>query len=193
MRRLVLLTLVLGAGCAAQPQDIRSTITPEAIAAATEPLLFFELTEGSQQAIMSLAGRNGEVVTWSTADDRSISLLNGVLVATRGFGYDLMVADVSGTLAALNGSNREYEKFLSFLDGENRQLFQSFFCEMAGPEREVIDSFGRTVDVLKWTETCLGSQSELTSIFWVSQGLIYRTDQAVSQQFGTLITERLNE
>ncbi len=142
---------------------------------------------------MSLIGINGDVTTWSTADGRSISVRNGVLVSTRGFGADLMSADVNGTIAALNGGLHEYEKFLSFLNGENRQVFQAFFCRMVGPEASMINSFGRQVTVSKWTETCLSPQSELVSTYWISQGDIWLTQQELSPQLGKIITERLNE
>jgi hypothetical protein len=193
MRGLALFALALAAGCAAAPQDIRSMITPEAIAASTEPLLFFELSETGQQAIMSLTGQNGDVVTWSTADGRSISLQDGLMVATRGFGSDLMSADVSGTLQALAGSSEVYEKFLSFLDGENRTIIQTFICEMIGPNSDVIDSFGRQVSVKRWTEVCVSPNSEMTSTFWTLAEVMWRAEQAYTATLGTMATERLND
>jgi hypothetical protein len=117
MKKVALMALALAGACAGEPPDIRSTITPDAIAATSEPLLFVELTETGQQVIMALTGRNGDVVTWSTADGQSISLQGGVLVATRGFGFDLMSAEVAGTVAALAGGRRDYERFVSYIAG----------------------------------------------------------------------------
>lgn len=191
MRGLALVALALTAGCAAAPQDFRSMITPEAIAASTEPLLFFELIETGQQAIMSLTGRNGDVVTWSTADGKSISLQDGVLVATRGFGFDLMSADVSGTIAALNGGGREYQRFASYLDGQNTSVVRSFSCVMTGPVNETINSFGRAVVVKRWVEECSSLAGEVSTEFRLADGEVWRTNQLVSGIVGGVLTERL--
>lgn len=191
MRGVALVALALAAGCAAAPQDIRSIITPEAIAASSEPLLFFELTETGQQAIMSLTGRNGNVVTWSTADGKSISLQDGVLVATRGFGFDLMSADVSGTIGALNGVSREYWRFATYLDGQNASLVRSFLCVMTGPEDETINSFGRIVAVERWTEECASLSGNVSSVFDAVNGEVWRAQQLISAPTGGVLTERL--
>lgn len=191
MRGVALVALALAAGCTAAPQDIRSMITPEAIAASTEPLLFFELTETGQQAIMSLTGRNGNVLTWSTADGKSISLHDGVLVATRGFGLDLMSADVTGTLAALNGGPRSYERFTSYLNGQNENVVRSYTCFVTGPEEEMTISFGRVLTLSRWVEKCSSLESELTSEFLLSNAEVWKSRQVISGSVGSLLTERL--
>lgn len=191
MRGLALVALALAAGCAAAPQDIRSIITPEAIAASTEPLLFFELTETGQQAIMSLTGRNGDVLTWSTADGKSISLQNGVLVATRGFGFDLMGADVSGTISAFDGGVRAYDRFATYLDGQNATIVRSFSCVMTGPENDAIISFGRPVSVNRWVEECSTFEGKVRSVFLLGDREVWRTSQSVSGPLGGILIELL--
>jgi hypothetical protein len=189
-----LLALGTFAACAAPvPPDIRQTITPEAIATAPEPLLFVEFPQPGTQALMALAGRNGDVITWASADGRSISLRQGVLVATRGFGFDLMSADVTGTLAALSGGPRDYERHVSYLDGENRTVLRSFACRMEEPVAETIDSFGRSIPATRWTETCAGLDGTSTSVFHTGDGGMWRALQTVNQRGDRLLTERLNQ
>ena len=190
----VLALLVALAACGTPPTpDIRPAITPEAIAAAPEPLLFVEQGQGGAQALMALAGRNGDVITWASADGRSVSLRDGVLVATRGLGFDLMSADVGGTLTALAGGPREYERFVSYLDGENRTVLRSFACIMADPVAETIESFGRSVPTTRWTETCAGLDGQVTSVFHTGAGGMWRALQTVNARGDTLLTERLNQ
>ena len=50
----------------------------------------------STEAALVRAGTNGTRVTWRGADQVSITLENGLLVATRGFAQDLRAANVSG-------------------------------------------------------------------------------------------------
>ena len=191
MRQVALITLALAAACSDQQQDIRSTITPEAIATTTEPVLFIELPQSGQQAIMSLTGVNGAVLTWSTADGRSISLAEGVLVATRGFGEDLISADVTGTLSALAGGPRVYEKFASFLNGENKVIIRSYSCTMTGPLTETIDSFGRTILTSRWNEICRSVAGESHSDFWQTADGTWRADQSFGPSSRPIILERL--
>jgi hypothetical protein len=192
MKAITLISLALTAGCAAQPQDIRTIITPASIAASTTPLLFVELKDTSQQAIMSLTGRNDDVVTWSTADGKSISLRNGILVATRGFGFDLMSAEVTGTIVALNGGPRVYERFATYLDGTNRTVIRSFSCTMSGPQSEVINSFDRVVQVYLWIEDCSSLEGNVQSEFWLAGNDVWRTTQQGHTSLGEILTERLN-
>lgn len=191
MREAALVSLVLAAGCTAQPQDIRSTITPEAIAASTEPLLFIELPENGQQAIMSLTGRNDDVLTWSTADGRSISLQEGVLVATRGFGYDLMSADVSGTLSALSGGPQDYNRFVSNLNGENQTLVHSHLCSVSDPVPDAINSFGRNLPATLWIERCRSLNGETETRYWITGDGIWRLTISSFTDLGPLVIERL--
>jgi hypothetical protein len=184
--------LMLVTGCAAGQQNIRSTITPDAIAAATEPLLFVEVPETGQQTIMSLKGRNGNVETWSSADGLSISLDDGVLVATRGFGHDLMGADISGTLNALRGGPQNYERFASYLSANNTAMVESFTCEIIAAPTTLIQSFGRVVYGSLWTETCMQLGIVIVSDYFVDSQNVWRTSQWFSPQRSPLTIERLN-
>lgn len=182
------------AACGRPPApDIRPTITPEAIAAAPDPLLFVELPQEGVQALMARIGRNRDVITWASADGRSVSLREGVLVATRGFGFDLMSADVSGTLEALAGGPRDYERFVSYLDGENKTVIRSFACRMEAPVAETIDSFGRAIPTMRWTETCAGLDGTVVSVFHTGEGGVWRALQTINQRGQQLLTERLNQ
>ena len=64
-------------------------------------------------------GQNGDVQTWSSTGYQTIALRGGILIATRGFGPDLMSAvapSVAKVASATGTTNRRYH----YLDGADQ-------------------------------------------------------------------------
>jgi len=182
------LALLLTAGCDRVSRALELTGT----VAAVPPLpigparLRVTLPATGAQATLAPVAHNADVTVWQTLDGITLSLREGVLVATRGLGDDLMSADVDGTLAMLRGSNREaqYPHIRSYLDGEDRTVFRSFQCRQeagtgAGPARQVV-------------EHCVSTDIEMTNTYWLDgAGKIVRSRQWVSPTVAYMETERL--
>lgn len=96
----------------------------------TSPVLLMELSEHNSVGSMAVAEINGDAVTWFGSGDISVVTRKGVVIATRGLGFDLMAADVAATQAALHGGSASYSKTLRFLDGEGQLQDTSLTCSM---------------------------------------------------------------
>jgi hypothetical protein len=102
--KIAILMLALLAACAQKPApDLRGLLSRAAIDRSPQPLILAELP--SQNVVATLIPRDtlDGVVTWRTGRGQTLSFRDGVLVATRSLGNDLMSADVAGTQAALRG------------------------------------------------------------------------------------------
>jgi hypothetical protein len=188
---LVLCLVFLVAACGRGGIDPRLTVSSRLIERSQTPLLFAEVPEIRGGGVLRPSGANGDVLTWQTPDNRSFSFQNGVLVGTRGLGFDLMSADVSGTLAALSGATGQYELFHSTLDGDNKTDFRSFTCAMEAPVAEVIDVFGTVRATMRYDETCHAFGLSIENSYWIGDGVVWKARQWISEGLGYLITEQL--
>lgn len=190
--------LALLAACApATPPDIRSQLNRTVIDRSPQPLLLAELSSRGLLATLvprdvapdAPPGAAGDVTTWQTAQDQTLSLRDGVLTATRGIGDDLMSADVTGTLAALRsgGSVQSYPRLLTYLDGDGQTLFRSLLCDMDAGTPDTLDSFGATFATTLHVETCQAIGARIENRYWLNaDGTMRRTQQWVGPATGPL-------
>lgn len=110
--------------------SLKATLTPERMARLNRPVLLTEIP-GRGAARMLDVARNGEVTTWQSADGLAISLRGGLVISSRGFGADLMSADVGAVRAALAAGSGTARRSHTYLDGENRTQRLDFACRIA--------------------------------------------------------------
>ncbi|MBL4813133.1 MAG: YjbF family lipoprotein [Rhodobacteraceae bacterium] len=173
--------------------NARASLTRAQIDGAGRLLLLAELPELGLSATLAQVAHNGAVEVWTTADGVTLSLNNGVLVATRALGYDLISADVSGTLAALNGGGgADYPRIHSYLGGNGQTVFRSFICSLSAPVAESFVSFERQRQTHRYTETCHSSDVMIENTYWLGhEGAMWRARQWVGPEIGYLTTEKL--
>lgn len=131
--------------------QIRARLTPEVLAQIEGGVLIATIPAREASAALFEAGRNGPVVTYVTPDGISLSLDRGVLVATRGLGFDLMTADVDEPQAALRagGATTGAVRIHRYLDGENQVVLRSLVCRYAragGAVTETCRTPGATIE-----------------------------------------------
>lgn len=128
----------------ASAEELVARLTPEVREELGDiDLLVVTLEEPNLSSFLYEAEANGDVTTFFTLDGVSLSLRDGVLVATRGLGFDLMIAEVSG-LSPLLETGGQYTRTHRYLDGEDRLASFDFHCEVTpGPEvRETCKGHG---------------------------------------------------
>jgi hypothetical protein len=175
--------------------DPRTGLTRAALEARGQPLLYASVPEMGTAALLGLSGRNGDVVTWRTPDNVSLSFAEGVLTATRGLGPDLMTAETEGTRALLAGRGAADDHVLrhSYLDGENRRQIRDYQCRSSGREPETITIAGTRHAVTRVAETCRADGLEFTNTYWRgADGVIWKSLQWIGPDIGHLRTERLS-
>lgn len=188
-----LLTLLTLAACAQPGVNPRDVLSRARLDATGQPTLLAELPELKVAATLAPSGRNGEVITWASGDQASLSFQGGVLVATRGLGADVMSADVTGTLAMLRGrSEGVYTRLNSGLDGEYQTAFRAYQCKRTSARPEQIIIFDRPHSTTRIEETCTTPGRTVTNIYWAGpDGFIWKSRQWVSSHAGYLWTEQL--
>lgn len=158
---------------------LRARFTPEIMAQIGGPILIVQIPSRDAVAVLTRVGTNGDVDTFLTPDGITISLRDGMVVATRGLGFDLMTADIAAPLIAVTGSGDTAVRVHRYLDGENQIVAQSFGCAYSVPAARQV------------TETCRSSSGEFENIFVMdAKGNIAASRQWISPQIGAVLIEQ---
>lgn len=133
------------------------------------------------------AARNGQRVTWVDTENNTLTLENGIVVATRGLPRDLMGADTGQVWAAIRaggGNAQRTHEFLTDGDQISQQLLQ---CRIARQGSDTVERLGQTLNTTQFEEKCSGEGLQLTNIYWVNRnGELLRSLQAISPDAGYL-------
>lgn len=165
------------------------TVTVSAVALAT-PTMRVQIPSRGADAILTRTAISGDVATWFAVDNISLSFRQGVLVASRGLGFDLMGADASGTLDAFDGAPPPvYRRQMRYLTGDHKSIYLMAGCSMQSAGSELIA--GTRTD--RFEEQCKARQWTITNQFWRDQaGTIVRSRQWVSPEIGYVVTNLRN-
>jgi hypothetical protein len=159
-------------------------------AAGTPTLLVINRGQGFSD-LMTPFGRNGDVETWSSPNQTTISLRGGLLVASRGFGPDLM-SSAGPSLAQVAAGKGATKRSFYYLDGADARLAFDFDCTLAaaGPERIVI--LGKAFDTRKVTESCAHPLGSFINVYWFDNRLKMRQSvQVVTLGMPSLMLQRI--
>ncbi|WP_411890130.1 YjbF family lipoprotein [Yoonia sp. SDW83-1] len=159
---------------------LRAGLTPAVLAQIGEPVLIAQVPSRNAVAAMVRIGSNNGVDTYLTPDGISISTRDGMIVGTRGFGFDLMTADIAEPLSAVTGRADRAVRVHRYLDGENQLIIRSFACRYAAAGDRRI------------AETCQSSDFSFVNDYVVDeQGRIRSSRQWMSPQIGSILTEHV--
>jgi hypothetical protein len=193
--KIAILMLALLAACAQKPApDLRGLLSRAAIDRSPQPLILAELP--SQNVVATLIPRDtlDSVVTWRTGRGQTLSFRDGVLVATRSLGNDLMSADVAGTQAALRGGPQQgYSRLMTYLDGQGQTLFRAMLCGMDAGQPATVNSFGVAFPTTLRIETCFTTGKRVENRYWLNaDSTMRRAEQWVGPGTGPLTIEWLS-
>ena len=107
---------------------LRAALTPDALAQIEGPVLLVQVPLRGTVAVMTRVASNQGVDTYMSGDSISISLREGVLVATRGMGFDLMIADIRAAAPAIAAGSGRATRIHRYLDGEDHGRAVRYDC-----------------------------------------------------------------
>ncbi|SLN42701.1 YjbF family lipoprotein [Roseisalinus antarcticus] len=143
-------------------------------------------------ALLQRAGENGRKITWLSEDGISVTYEQGLLVATRGLGPDLIAASVSGTVAAMRQGGGEARRVHEYLDGNDAIVRVDFDCRINRVGSDPITIYEYSYDTVKYEENCQSGGQRFTNTYWIDQaGVVWKSRQLISPPVGYLDTERL--
>lgn len=159
-------------------------LTRAQLAGFNTPMLMAEVKTANVLLYLVPYGQNGGVETWATSDDRTLSFRDGVLVATRGLGPDIMQAEVPSRAqlaAGTGGHGRAYY----YLDGNDKIRRQSWSCTLSDRGVETIAVVGMQHTTRHVVETCTGEGGEMTNEYWFEGGgYVRKSKELIMPEWG---------
>lgn len=130
--------------------------------------------------LMAPYGQNGDVQTWASTSYETISLRDSILVATRGFGPDLMSA-VAPSLAQVRKGSGSFHRIYYYLDGADQTQSYGLDCQFAPSGSEDVSVLGKSYPTHVVTESCSGSGYNVKNIYWFDgSGKLRQSDQVMT-------------
>lgn len=155
--------------------------------------------DNGQQAYLYAAltrrdGQPGKITVWRAADPVWLATRNGMLIATRGLGGDILsgTAPARGdTAGPAGGANRVFH----IRGGENDAIPVAFSCTLADLGAQTIEIVGRRHATRHLREHCAGDDGQVVNDYWVSpdRRLVWQSRQWAGPQTGYLRLRRLIE
>lgn len=151
------------------------------------PLMLAVLEARGAVALMVPYGQNGPVRTWVTADRRTVSLVGGRIVATRGLGHDLMArAPATGFRPGPS------QALLSTLNAAHEPVEFALSCRVIAGERMPITlASGESMTAQGYAEKCVGPDGSVQNDFWLSDGQLRQSRQWLGPDAGYLTLQML--
>ncbi|PQO24186.1 hypothetical protein C2I36_03655 [Rhodobacteraceae bacterium WD3A24] len=167
-----------------------------ALEGVTDPVLLAVIPARDATATLGRIGVNGNVETWSTTDNTTLALRDGILVATRNLGHDLMSVDASRTRALISaGRGGAATRVHRRLGGDRATLVRRYRCVVRPGPAETLESLGQSRPTRRFEERCSGEGQEFVNIYWRERAgdFIWQSRQWAGPQTGEIVLQRLIE
>lgn len=172
--------------------DPREGLTAERAAASEVPLLFVQVDRRNIRTILPEVERNAFGVTYR-GDGLSFTFRDGVLVATRGLGADLMAANAEALRAAFPNPAQGLVRGHEYLEGDDSFWRLALQCELAVEGTDEVVILGNAYPYTRLVETCQGGGGQVRNDYFVGRdGQMLQTRQWIGPGIGYVVTERLN-
>ncbi len=143
-------------------------------------------------AVVLYVAANGGVETWSSVDDRTVSVRQGMLVATRGLGGDLIAADTPPLSRVASGSGT-FVRTLVTLSGEDAIVRSRYLCEYAVVGSEDVVLVERRYTTRRVQESCSGDDGRFVNDHWLQGGTLRQSRQWAGRDLGYITIGRLRD
>ena len=182
-----------------QPKQERPPLTRAALDELDGSFMEVVLERRDQLAYLYVSGvtqdpRVGTIVAWRSEDNASLTLRNGVLIATRGIGGDLISTDVH-QLPSQIGPVGGGERRMFFLAGDNRSVPVIFACEVTDLGAEAVTIVEHTHRTRHVREHCDGPDGSIENDYWLDSGagIIWMSRQWGGPEVGYLRFRRITK
>ena len=156
-----------------------------------QPIYLVEHPTLKYTALMAPYGQNGDVQTWASEQYETISLRGGILIATRGFGADLMSSAGPSVVQIASGQGATHRSYY-YLDGADQRQRFDFDCALSPKGNESVVVFGKSHATRKIAEACSGPTGSFLNEYWFEDGQYLRQSrQMIAPGMDNLVLQRV--
>jgi hypothetical protein len=169
----------------------RPATTRASLAKFKTPMIMAEIPQKGFFTFVVPYGKNGDVDTWASVDDKTISFRQGMVVATRGFGPDIMQSSGPSILQIASGAG-SYPRNYYYLDGADQTQQRKYTCTLSNLGTDTITVVERQHTTRHVIETCTGESGNFSNEYWFENGTFLRkSKQLLTLEWGDLVLSRV--
>ena len=158
-------------GAAVDPAALAALHT--ALEKAGQPILLVVNGSLKFSALMAPYGSNGAVRTWGTEQYVTLSTRDDIVVATRGFGPDMM-SSIAPSLSKIAAGQGTVRRRYYYLDGADQTQAYNFDCAIASEGGDTIAVLGKSYVTSRIGESCVGPTGSFKNQYWFDNRHILR-------------------
>jgi hypothetical protein len=159
--------------------QLKAVLTPDQLAQIGTPVIVVDIPARGAALLATQIGQNGTSRTYLTPSKISFVIDRGMVVATRGLGFDLMSADIEEPRAALERGG-DARRIHRHLDGENQLQLRGYVCRYAG---------AGTAEV---KETCYTDEFFIENSYVLRGGTVRASRQWLGPEIGYVAIEHFD-
>ncbi len=154
-----------------------------------QPIIVLSSLNGEKTATLVALGNYKNKLTWVSADGISVSFLNGILIATRGYSQDLMESQQSDLDIIFTQNVKKRSKKYRYINGENQYIELNFNCSLLAKTNTPSVFFNLTIETTKFTEICRAGSVEHTNEYYVlpDTNIVLKSVQWISEANGSIV------
>ena len=156
----------------------------------SDRLLLNVFESGAATAMVQIS-TNGSRVTWVSTEGASITIEEGVISATRGFGADLMGLQTPTVGAALQEPSN-YIRTHDLLNGLGQIERIDYQCVSSFSKEETLEISDKSYETSAYSEACQGENYSFENTYWLtSDGTFVQSVQWISPELGHIGYQKL--
>ena len=163
-------------------------------AKAKGPIIIGAVEEAQLPIVLEPLSQSGEYTIWSSPDKRTITMIDGVISATRGYGGDILGYDARPTASAITGRRvAEYSRTMRFLGPQYELKGATLKCVTENQGTEDITIVETVRKLVHMVEACTDQGGgTVNSEYWVDgSGQIWQSRQWIGPQLGFVFMQRV--
>jgi hypothetical protein len=180
----------------AEREDPMAVLTPEVVGSVTQAFLLVNVPDRDAKATMVIFDASDDRLDWRGGDGRGLVTQGDIIIATRGFGADLFLAETPDLRRNILAGEGTHQRLHRYLDGENRMQQIAFTCRLTTLGSDSVDLIARVVVATKLQEIChSGAEMPVTieNTYWVAGGNrdMMQSEQWIGPEVGMVILQHL--
>ncbi len=153
-----------------------ATPDPEKLAASAKasfagPIILAQIEKAGLLTVLGEYGRNDANRTYSTPNEQTLVLRDGLLIATRGLGNDLMSSESAAAAGLITHRQPgSVSRVYRYLDGEGIERPLPMRCTLTLGPAKSFDFSGSHYETVQIDEACRSDSVKVTNNYWVTAG-----------------------
>ena len=155
------------------------------------PLFIVQSKTMGLQDYFSKLGQNGDVITWSTQSYKTISMRDGMIVATRGLGPDILSTYAPTTEAVRRGTGTTQRSYF-VNDAADQGQRLDFDCQLKDAGMQTISLIGKAYGTHRIDEACTGAAGSFVNSFWFdNRAKLRQSSQHLAMGIENLLLQKI--